>query len=164
VGSAFLLFRFFLEVPRPWQILRRGKIQKILWGGFIFSGLVCVAELLFHPALYLISGFVLLGLTLPVYLPLLVMVPRSWLRATPEERSNTGMNLMMLAFLVGYGPGIIRLIVENLFGLAIPGSDFIPLTEVAFPLLLASAVIRHGATSGERRAADTTRPGELQPA
>jgi hypothetical protein len=164
IGSAFLLLRFFLEVPRPAAILRRGKIQKILWGGLAFSGLVCLAELLVHPTLYLISGFLLLGLTLPAYLPLLVLVPRSWIRCTPEERRETGMSLIMLGFLVGYGPGIIRLIVENLFGLAIPGSDFIPLVEVAVPLFLASAVIRRGVTRREREADSAPREGELQPA
>ena len=53
--------------------------------------------------------------------------------------------LMLIGFLIGLGPVILRLILEGPFGLTIPGSDFIPVVEIAVPFFLALGVVRHAA-------------------
>ena len=148
VAFSFLLLRLFLELPKPRRIVQSGTIQKVLWSGLLFTGLLCLAEVALHPALYMILGYILMALILPVYLLLLVLVPWSWVKATAAERRETGLSLMLLGFLVGLGPGILRLAIESTFGLTLPGSDFIPLVEVAIPFFLALGVRRHAENLG----------------
>lgn len=143
LAFTYLLLRLFLEVPRRRKILETGAALRVLWGGFLLGCGVCVAELALHPALYMISGFLLMALVLPVYLLLFVMVPWSWFNATEAERRETGLSLMLVGFLVGLGPVILSLSIQNGLGLTVPGGDFIPLVEVAIPLFLALGAIRH---------------------
>lgn len=148
VVTTFLLLRFFLEVPQRRRVVEAGTADRVLWGALLLACGTCLAELVLHPALYMISGFVLLALLLPVYLLLFAMVPWSWLKASKAERRGTGMSLMMLGCIVGLGPVILSLIMENVLGLTIPGRDFIPLVEVAIPLFLALGTIRHASPEG----------------
>jgi len=155
LAFTFLLLRFFLEVPRRRKMLETGTAQRVLWGGFLLGCGVCVAELSLHPALYMISGYVLMVLILPVFLLLFVLVPWSWFTASPAERRRTGLNLILFGFLVGLGPVILSLIVQRALGLTFPGSDLLPLVEVAIPLFLALGAIRHAAMVGDPSASWT---------
>lgn len=142
VAFSYLLLRLFMEVPRRRRILESGKIQKIFMGSMVLALLVCVVEVAIHPAWYMISGFILLALIAPVYLLLFIVVPWSWLNASHGERSDSGLSLMLLGYLVGLGPVILRLLVEAISGVTLPGSDWIPLVEVAVPFFLALGVMR----------------------
>jgi hypothetical protein len=96
-----------------------------------------------HPVWYMVSGFILMALIAPVYLLLFVMVPWSWFNASPVERRSSGLSLMLFGYLVGMVPVILRLILETAMNVPLPGSDWIPMVEVAVPVFLALGVRRH---------------------
>jgi hypothetical protein len=124
-------------------------------GGLAVVALTCIIEVAIHPAWYMVSCFLIMVIILPVYLLLLSVVPWRWFKASRADRRGTGLNLMILGFLLGLGPVILRLAVEAALGLTLPGSDWMPMVELAIPFFLALGVRRH---------ASRPRPDSLRPA
>lgn len=89
---------------------------------------------------------VIYGVFSVVYLGLaLVALIHSFVKATPDERSRYGLNLMLAGLLIAVLPVIIVWLV-SIFApnVIVPGSDFLILTAVFIPITMALAVMKAG--------------------
>lgn len=73
-----------------------------------------------------------------------VAVVHSYIKASTQERSATGLNLMLLGMVIGFGPLLVSIIVHNInphMG-ELPGERFYGITLLAIPIGLAMAVMK----------------------
>jgi hypothetical protein len=73
-----------------------------------------------------------------------IAVVHSYIRASAKERSATGLNLMLLGMLLGFGPLLLSILVHTIrphMG-DLPGERFYGITLLAIPIGLAMALIK----------------------
>jgi hypothetical protein len=81
------------------------------------------------------------------------------MRASAEERSTTGLNLMLLGMVIGIGPLAISILYHAIFPHAgdLPGERFWNLTGIAIPIGLALALMKlEGATAEVKAGGEAT--------
>src|SRR5262249_19643340 len=74
----------------------------------------------------------------------LIAVVHSYIKASTQERSVTGLNLMLLGMLIGFGPVLLSILVHTLsphMG-ELPGERFYSISLLAIPIGLAMALIK----------------------
>ena len=73
-----------------------------------------------------------------------IAVVHSYIKASTKERSATGLNLMMLGMLLGFGPLLVSILVHTIsphMG-ELPGERFYGITLLAIPIGLAMALLK----------------------
>ena len=73
-----------------------------------------------------------------------IAVVHSYIKASTQERSATGLNLMLLGMLIGFGPILLSILVHTIsphMG-ELPGERFYGITLLAIPLGLAMALMK----------------------
>jgi hypothetical protein len=71
-------------------------------------------------------------------------VVHSYIKASPQERSASGLNLMLLGMLIGFGPLLLSILVHTLrphMG-ELPGERFYSISLLAIPIGLAMALMK----------------------
>jgi len=73
-----------------------------------------------------------------------IAVVHSYLKATTEERSATGLNLMLLGMVIGFGPLLLSILVHTISPHMgdLPGERFYGITLLAIPIGLAMALMK----------------------
>jgi hypothetical protein len=157
VGLAFLL-HCLLEFPKVKAIMQRPHATKVLYAPAVLMALFTVWLIVFLPRGT--SGFntlvnALFGIIVVLYFGLaLVALIHSFVKATPDERSHYGLNLMLVGVLVGLLPMIIGDLI-SIFAprVILPGVDFYFLTLILIPITMALAIM--GTAEAPAKAAPT---------
>jgi hypothetical protein len=83
----------------------------------------------------IVGGYILLSV---------IAVIHSYIKASTAGRSATGLNLMLLGMLIGFGPLLLSILVHTInphLG-DLPGERFYPITLIAIPIGLAMALMK----------------------
>lgn len=90
--------------------------------------------------LSLITGIVYGGALLLA----IISVIHTFIKASKEERSATGLNLMLAGVIIGFGPFLVSVIARiiNPETGALPGEQFYPITFIAVPIGMAMALMK----------------------
>lgn len=157
LGFATLL-HCLAVVPRPKAILQRRHMTKVLYAPAILMALFFLWLIIFEPqgtgAVNRVAN-ALAGVFVVVYFGLAVVaLVHSYVKATPRERSNYGLNLMLAGVVIGLAPVTIASLI-GIFApnVVLPGVDFYFLTMVLIPITMALAVMRTGAPAAASLAA-----------
>jgi len=145
-GFAFLL-HFLTEFPKPKAIMERRHTTKLLYLPALLVALFALYLIGFAPPGT--SGFnrfavTMFGLFIVLYFGLaLWALIHSFIKATPDERSRFGLNLMLAGALIGLLPLTIAALV-GIFAptVVLPGARFFFLTMVLIPISMALAAIK----------------------
>jgi hypothetical protein len=148
VMLATLLY-YCLSFPRVKELLSaRPWLRKVI---FIVAPLVALVFALVNLAAPDISAGnsmllnVLAGVAYGGYLLLsVVAVIHSYVKSGAEERSASGLNLMMLGLVIGFGPLVISILYHTIFPHTgdLPGERFWGVTGIAVPICLALALMK----------------------
>ncbi len=146
LGFATLL-HCLAEFPKAKAILQKPQMIKVLYAPAVLMALFFLWLIIFEPqgtsGLNAITN-VLVGIFVVGYFGLaLVALIHSFVKATTEERTTYGLNLMLAGLIIGLGP----VTISSLIGIfapsvVLPGVDFYFLTMVLIPITLALAVMR----------------------
>jgi hypothetical protein len=143
------LFHFMMAFPKAKAMLSRKHMLKIIYAPAALLTLFVFYLMIFQPDAT--SGLnifvnVMFGILLVGYFGLAaVAMIHSYVRATKQERSNSGLNYMLLGTIVGLGPIIINSLVGTVAPkVVLPGAEFYFLTMVFIPISLAMATIKKG--------------------
>jgi hypothetical protein len=143
-GFAALL-HFTLVFPQESRVLgRRAMLLAIYVPAAIASAVKVAATLVQRGEA---GGAAALTTTLSLVLVLgyfvlaIAMLARSFLRATPAERSTSGLNVLVGCMVLGLAPMIPTAMYLVAPGVVFPGSDYYDLTWVLIPFALARATV-----------------------
>ena len=151
VGFA-VLTHFLLVFPRAKRALERRNMTWVVYAPAVVVGCLSVWFLVAQPAATsAINVFfrALFGLFVVAYFGTsLIALIHSYVKADSRARVTSGLNLLLLAAIVGLGPSLVISLV-GLFApqVVVPGAQFLPLGIGVLPVGLALAAVR-----GERRA------------
>lgn len=156
-GFAFLL-HCMMEFPKVKVILGKKHSTKVLYTPAVLMTLLALYITIFAPrGTRGFVGFVfaLWAIFIVLYFGLAVVaLIHSIVKATPDERSKFGLNVMLIGVLVGLLPVTISALVAVFVPtVVLPGSDFYFLTMVLIPITMAMAVMK-----SEAPAAPAPRP------
>jgi hypothetical protein len=156
LGCVFLL-HYVLEFPQPKAMLAKKHTLKILYIPALLVALFVLFIFIFQPtatSAFNILARSLFGLFVVVYFGLaLAAMIHSYVKASAQERSNYGLNLMLIGVLVGLLPLTIALLILVIAPTVVmPGSDFYFLTFIFIPITLALAAMRKEAAPAEAHA------------
>ncbi|UCC73483.1 MAG: PDZ domain-containing protein [Gemmatimonadota bacterium] len=146
LGFATLL-HCLMEFPRAKAILGTTHITKLLYAPAVLMALFFLWLIIFEPrgtsTLNAVAN-VLVGIFVVGYFGLaLWALIHSFVRATPDERSKFGLNMMLAGVLIGLLPlTIASLIAIFAPAVILPGADFYFLTMVLIPITMALAVMK----------------------
>jgi hypothetical protein len=149
LGFATLL-HCLMEFPKAKAMLAGKHFTKVLYAPAVLMALFFLWLIIFEPrgtsTLNTVAN-VLVGIFVVGYFGLaLVALIHSFVKATPDERSRYGLNLMLAGVLIGLLPVTIASLVTMFApSVILPGSDFFFLTMVLIPITMALAVMRGGA-------------------
>ena len=91
----------------------------------------------------LIPATIFLGLIFVGYLVLsIVALIHSFVTAAPQERAEEGLNFMLAGVLFGILPLTLMLVTSMFLEIDFPGSDFIFLTLLGFPIFFGLAILK----------------------
>jgi hypothetical protein len=153
LGCVFLL-HYMMEFPKPKAMLAKRHTLKAIYVPAILIALFVLSIFIFQPtatSAFNIIARSLFGLYVVAYFGLaLAAMIHSYAKASAQERSNYGLNLMLIGVLVGLLPITIAvLIVVFAPTVVLPGADFYFLTFLLIPITLALATIRKEAAPAE---------------
>ena len=144
LGFACLL-HLMLEFPKRSAFLAKAHALKIVYGPAALIALFVLYFIIFSPLPTstpnpLAIALIVIFLVAYFGLPAIAMV-RSFVKATPEERSDHGLNFLLAAILIVLIPLTFAILI-GIFAprMVLPGSDFYSLTVVLVPIALAMAV------------------------
>ena len=82
-----------------------------------------------------------------------IAVIHSYIKANTQERSSTGLNLMLLGMLIGFGPILLSIVVHTLSPHMgdLPGERFYGITLLAIPIGLAMALMKLQPAEADRK-------------
>jgi hypothetical protein len=146
IGFAFLA-HCMLEFPKAKAILRKAHATKVLYAPAVLMALFFLWLIILEPqgtsTLNVVFN-VLVGIFFVVYFGIaLVALIHSFVKTTPQERSQYGLNMVLAGVLVGLLPLTIAALV-GIFApqVILPGADFYFLTMVLIPITMALAMTR----------------------
>lgn len=145
-GFATLL-HCLMEFPKPKAMLANKNITRLLYAPAVLMALFFLWLIIFEPrgtsTLNSVAA-VLVGIFVVGYFGLaLVALIHSFVKATPDERSRYGLNLLLAGVLIGLLPITIASLVTMFApSVILPGSDFFFLTMVLIPITMALAVMK----------------------
>jgi len=151
VGFAFLT-HFLLVFPKTKRILERHRMTWAVYSPAAVVGLLTVWFLVVQPAATsAINVFfrAVFGLFVVAYFGTsLIALIHSYVKAPPQNRAASGLNLLLIGAVVGLGPSLLISIVGLIAPqVVVPGAQFIPLGIGLLPVTFALAAVR-----GERSA------------
>jgi hypothetical protein len=156
LGCVFLL-HYVMGFPQPKAMLAKKHTLKVIYVPALFVALFVLFTYIFQPtatSAFNIVARSLFGLFVVVYFGLaLAAMIHSYVKASPQERSNYGLNLMLIGVLIGLLPITIAVLIVVLAPtVVLPGSDFYFLTFILIPITLAMAAMRKESAPAEARA------------
>jgi hypothetical protein len=143
------LLYYCLNYPREKEVLAsRPWIRRVIPILAPLMGLVIALINLFAPNIsagnsMLLSIFI--GVIYGGYILLaIIAVIHSYLKAGPGERSTSGLNMMLIGMLIGFGPLVISILYHTIFPRAgdLPGERFWGMTMIAIPIGMALAMMK----------------------
>ncbi len=145
-GIAALL-HFLLSFPKEKEILHKRHIMKIIYGPATLITLFAFFLIIFQPdGTSSLNTFVnaLFGLFVLCYFGLAaISMIHSYIKATKQERSDHGLNFMLLGTIMGFAPVLLGNLVSILAPkVVLPGSDYFFITMVLIPISLAIATMK----------------------
>jgi hypothetical protein len=149
LGFATLL-HCMMEFPKPKAMLRNKNITRVLYAPAVFMALFFLWQIIFEPqatsALNTVAN-ALVGIFVVGYFGLaLAALIHSFVKASPDERSKFGLNMMLAGVLLGLLPVTIGSLVQIFApGVILPGADFYFLTMVLIPITMAMAIMKSAA-------------------
>jgi hypothetical protein len=150
-GFAFLL-HYLMEFPKLKAIMDRRHTTKLLYLPALLVALFALYLIGFAPrgtSSFNRFAVAMFGIFIVLYFGLaLWALIHSFVKATPDERSRFGLNLMLGGALVGLLPLTIAALV-GIFAptVVLPGARFFFLTMVLIPITMATALIRKEAAA-----------------
>jgi len=159
LGFATLL-HCLLEFPKVKAVLDKKHMTKAIYAPAVIVALFFLWLIIFEPqgtsALNTVAN-ALVGIFIVGYFGLaIVALIHSFVTATPTERSEHGLNLLLAGLLVGLLPLTFGALIAILApSVVLPGSDFFFLTMVFIPITLAMAIM---GAAGPKPAEVTTPP------
>lgn len=158
------LLNYCLHYPRAKKILTaRPWVQEAIWIFAPAMALMLATIILTTPPMSPKRSILLsagLSVVYGGYLLLSVIgIAHSFFKASAEERSSTGLNLMLVGVVIGFAPLLLALLVHNLslHSGELPGERFYGLTMLAIPICMALALMKlepaPAAVQAEERAA-----------
>jgi hypothetical protein len=148
VMLATLLY-YCLNFPRVKAILSsRSWLQKVIFIVAPLVGLIFSLVNLAAPDISATNSMllnILAGVVYGGYLLLsVVAVIHSYVKSIAEERSASGLNLMMIGMVVGWGPLVISILYHTILPHAgdLPGERFWGVTAIAVPIGMALALMK----------------------
>ncbi len=138
------------EFPRAKAILQKPHMTKVLYAPAALMALFFLWLIIFEPrgttTLNNVAN-VLAGIFVVGYFGLaLVALIHSFVKATAQERSKYGLNLMLAGVIIGLAPVTIASLIQIFApSVLLPGVDFYFLTMVLIPITMALAVMRTAA-------------------
>jgi hypothetical protein len=153
-GIACLL-HLMLQIPRRSVFLDRAHALKAVYGpAAAVAGLVAYAAVFRPPAAISTAVGMLLAVFAVAYLTLTaIALLRSFLKASPEERSESGLNSLLAGILIGVAPLILALLIAPFApAVTLPGIDFYGLTLILIPIALSAAAKKQAALATAARA------------
>lgn len=150
LGFAFLL-HLLMAFPKAKATLEKKNTRRVIYGPAALMALFVLFLIIVQPAGT--SGLntsvnVLFGIFLVGYFGAsLAALGHSYAKATPQERADSGLNVLLASVAVALLPITISSLV-NLFAprVVLPASEFYFLTLVLIPIALATAIVRQEAT------------------
>ena len=154
VGFA-VLTHFLLVFPTKKRALERHNMMVVIYGPAVLVGLLAAWLLVVQPAATsAVNVFfrVLFGLFLVAYFgTALFALIHSYVKASPQDRAGSGLNLLLLGAVAGLGPSLVISFVGLVAPqVVVPGAQFLPLGLALLPVTFAIAAVR-----GERSALRT---------
>lgn len=145
LGFATLL-HLLLEFPKAKAVLGRRHVRKLIYAPAVVVALFFLWIIVFEPqGTSALNNVVnaLVGILIAGYFGLcLAALIHSFVKATPAERSQFGLNLLLAGLLIGLIPLIVAALATIIAPSAIlPGADFFFLTMVFIPITLALAIM-----------------------
>ena len=139
--------------PTPKAMLARTNFLKLLYGPAVVLAVLRIYLNIVQPdstTLLQRAWDLSIGLFIIVYLSSSVIaMVHSYFVATSSEKQSYGLNFMLLAIVIGLGPGVVtnifRLIAPNV---VFPGSEFYFLTMALIPVSLMLATTRKEISEG----------------
>jgi len=151
LGFATLL-HCMLEFPSVKAILQKKNTIRVLYAPAVLMALFFLWLIIFEPqgtsTLNNVAN-VLVGIFVVGYFGLaLAALIHSYVKATPEQRSRYGLNIMLAGVLIGLLPVTIASLVAIFApGVILPGGDFYFLAMVLIPISMAIAIMGSGAST-----------------
>jgi hypothetical protein len=150
-GFAFLT-HFLLVYPKEKRALRNHRLTALVYGPAALVAILAGWLLLAQPtATSALNAFfrVLFGLFVVAYFgTAIVAMLHSYVKASSQERTAWGLNLLLAGAVIGLGPSLVISIVGLIAPqVVVPGSQFLPLAVGLLPVLFAIAAVK-----GERAA------------
>ncbi|UCC83063.1 MAG: PDZ domain-containing protein [Gemmatimonadota bacterium] len=148
--GAFL--HLLMVFPKRKAFLGRAHATKMLYAPIVLIALFALWLTIFvsqRTGTFNTVVNVIYGVFSVVYLSLaLVALIHSFVKATPDERSRYGLNLMLAGLIIAVLPIIVIWLV-SIFApnVIVPGSDFLVLVAVFIPITMALAVMKAGAAA-----------------
>ena len=146
LGFAFLL-HFLMEFPKRKAFLEATYGKKVLYGPAVLVALFILSLIIVEPpATSTLNVFAraVFGLFIVIYFGLaLVAMIHSYAKASPQKRSDYGLNFMLAGVLIGLLPVTIAVLIGTFAPrVVLPGSDFYFLTLVLIPISMGMAVMK----------------------
>jgi hypothetical protein len=146
-----------MEFPKPKAMLAKKYTLTAMYVPAILIALFVFFIFIFQPAAtstFNVLARSLFGLFVVAYFGLsLAAMIHSYVKASAKERSDYGLNLMLIGVLVGLLPITIAVLITLLVPtVVLPGADFYLLTFLLIPITLALATMRKEGAPAEARA------------
>lgn len=143
------LLDYCLSYPRVKEVLAsRPWLRQAIFGIAPLMGLIVGLINLAAPNISATNSL-LLGVAIGVIyggyvLLAVVAVIHSYVKAGAEERSASGLNLMLAGMVIGFGPLIVSILAHTILPHIgdLPGERFWPITSLAIPISLALALMK----------------------
>ena len=145
ISTSIVLLSFAFMMAYMLEFPPQAKIPKFLFiPALVVIALVCILSIVrpdgsgtFNMILRLIFGVTIIF----YFLGSLITLIKKYAGATPEARSETGLNLMLAGALIGLLPIIIYFTASVISpGIDLPGNDYIFITFLAIPICFAMAL------------------------
>jgi len=142
---------YFLLVHFGSAYLGKPNAKRMLYAPGLAVGLFIAWRILATPeatnALNTFAAFFVGGVALFYLIASLLTVYKNYSAASPSDRGNTGLNLMLLGALLGMLPPVITIVAGIIAPqLVLPGQEFYFLSFVLIPITWSMAVLRGAST------------------
>ncbi len=144
-----LILTYSLDYPRTKKIIAdRRWLRQAIYLIAIVVGVMLATIVATTPSMgpgFSMALSTIMNVILGGYLLLAVIsVIHSYVKASAEERSSTGLNFLMLGMVIGFVPGLISIVVHTIAPHMgdLPGERFWGITLLALPIGLALALMK----------------------
>lgn len=152
------LLHLLLVFPKRKRVMEKKNAGKLVYlpvAAYALLGIIIFTWELpvdrFRTALLVVLGLIFVG-----YLVLsIVALIHSFVTAAPQERAEEGLNFMLAGVLIGILPLTLMMVTSMFVEIDFPGSDFIFLTLLGFPISFGLAILKGARVSLQPAATDS---------